>query len=106
MPLSKFIPVHNVRIPVLHLLLGLGNDLLNQFWKWTDERIEPLTDEELGARNLSLITEVAVDEKEDESKAAKEELSNAVECRKQVDSELCQKKEFQLSKLPERLDGF
>ena len=32
-PLWTFIPIENYLVPLLHLLLGLGNDLLSNFFK-------------------------------------------------------------------------
>ena len=38
-PIWGFIPIDNILIPVLHIVLGLGNDLLNNFLEWIEERI-------------------------------------------------------------------
>ena len=32
-PIWDFIPVHKILVPVLHILLGLGNDVLAKFWQ-------------------------------------------------------------------------
>jgi hypothetical protein len=44
------------------LLLGISNDLLNHFWRWIEERVEPLTAEEIEARNMSILAEIVLDE--------------------------------------------
>ena len=35
-PLWDFIPIKNVIPPILHILLGLGNDLVNKLLEWLD----------------------------------------------------------------------
>jgi hypothetical protein len=53
----------------------LSNDALSHFWDWFEERVEPLTPEEIQARNMALLAEIAVEEKEEEFKGQKEVLS-------------------------------
>ena len=36
-PIWDFIPVHKILVPILHILLGLGNYVLAMFWQWVDE---------------------------------------------------------------------
>jgi hypothetical protein len=61
-PLWSFIPVHRVLIPMLYLLLGLGNNILDNFWEWVDERVEKLTPEEIEARNMSMLAKITLDD--------------------------------------------
>jgi hypothetical protein len=68
-----------VIVPLLHILLGLSNDALSHFWDWFEERVEPLISEEVQARNMALLAEIAVDEKEDGFKGRKEVLSPIVQ---------------------------
>jgi hypothetical protein len=67
-----------VIVPLLHILLGLSNDALSHFWDWFEEHVEPLTTEEIQARNMALLAEIAVEEKEEEFKGRKEVLSTIV----------------------------
>ena len=48
-------------IPILHLQIGIINDLLDKFYDWTDERIENITDKEREARFLRLDCEIEYD---------------------------------------------
>jgi hypothetical protein len=59
-PLWSFIAVERVLIPVLHELLGLGNDLLTHWWTWVEVRYEPMDADEIVARNMALLAEIAV----------------------------------------------
>jgi hypothetical protein len=54
-----------VILPLLHILLGLSNDVLAHFWDWLEERVEPLTLEETQAWNMTLLAEIAIEEKDD-----------------------------------------
>ena len=65
-PLWTFIPIENCIIPLLHILLGLGNNIIDHFWsKWFDERVETLTSEEITARHMALLAEIAFDDNEE-----------------------------------------
>mgnify|MGYP000582880178 CR=1 FL=1 len=70
-PLWSFIPLTRVLVPILHLLLGLANDMLENAWQWVEERVEPMTTEEIEARNMSLLAEIAFDD-------AQNKLENAI----------------------------
>ena len=62
-PLWSFIPIPNIIISVLHLLLGLGNDVLECFLvKWFDKRFDKWTEEEKMARQMTVLAEIGVDE--------------------------------------------
>ena len=64
-PLWTFIPIENVIVPMLHILLGLGNDVIDNFWsEWFDERVEQLTQEEIESRQMVLLAEISVEESE------------------------------------------
>jgi hypothetical protein len=67
-----------VIVPLIHILLGLLNDALSHFWDWFEESDKPLTTEEIQARNMALLAEIAVEEKEEEFKGRKEVLSTIV----------------------------
>ena len=61
-PLLTCIPLHRYLPPLLHILLGLGNDIYSKFKEWIDERIEKLSPEELEARNMTLLAEIKLDD--------------------------------------------
>ena len=63
LPLWTFIPTENKIIPLLHILLGLGNNILDHFWnEWFDERVEKLSEVELLARNKTLLAEISCED--------------------------------------------
>ena len=79
-PLWSFIPIKNIIIPILHLLLGLGNDVLDFFLsKWFDERIDKLTDDEKVARQMTVVADIDVDELRERIEKTKKELKEALE---------------------------
>ena len=50
-PLFDAVPISNYIVPVLHLLVGIGNILVDSIFEWVEERVETLTPEEVVARN-------------------------------------------------------
>jgi hypothetical protein len=88
-PLWTFIPIKNVLVPLLHILLGLGNDLLDNFWSsWFDERVEVLKPDESEARHMALLAEIAVEEYEEKFESLKGEVNALVTERIQLNSTL------------------
>ena len=61
-PIWNFIPITCIIIPVLHMMLGLANDILANFWDWVDERVEVLTTYEIEAQNMVLLAQIAVED--------------------------------------------
>jgi hypothetical protein len=57
---DSMIPIECVILPLLHILLGLSNDALTHFWHSLEERVQPLNPEEMYARNMALLTEIAI----------------------------------------------
>ena len=45
-----FLPVEHYMIPLLHVLIGISNDLLDQFWEWVNEEIESWDQQEYRTR--------------------------------------------------------
>jgi hypothetical protein len=90
-PIWDFILIQNVIVPLLHILLSLSNDVLSHFWDSFEERVEPLTPEEIQARNMALLAEIAVEEKEDKLKGRKEVLLAIVQERMAVNHLLKQR---------------
>jgi hypothetical protein len=60
-----------VIVPILHLLLGLRNDVLDSFWEWVDVCAEKLTLEEVEARQMTMLAELTLDEEVDKLKDGK-----------------------------------
>jgi hypothetical protein len=57
LPLFDSVPVENYIVPVLHLLIGIGNNLLESLLEWVSERIEKLTHQEVVHRNAVIYAE-------------------------------------------------
>jgi hypothetical protein len=51
-----------VLIPILHELLGLGNDLVSSTKGFMEEAMEPQTPEEKQARTMALLAKLAFEE--------------------------------------------
>jgi len=60
-PVWDFIAIERYLFPILHELLGLGNDLMSNFWKYVEEGAEPLEPDEIEARNMSLLAEIQLE---------------------------------------------
>jgi hypothetical protein len=57
-PAWNFVAVKRCLFPMLHELLGLGNDLMSNFWKHVEEGAEPLEPDDIEARNMLLLAEI------------------------------------------------
>jgi hypothetical protein len=57
-PVWPFISIRRMLIPVLPELLGLGNDLMSNFWSHVEEGAEPLEPDEIEAQNMTLLAEI------------------------------------------------
>jgi hypothetical protein len=57
LPLFDSVAVENYIVPVLHLLIGVGNNLLESLLEWVSERIEKLTHCEVLHRNAVIYAE-------------------------------------------------
>lgn len=62
LPLINFIPISRVFPPLLHLLLGLGNDACSSFKNFIAMRIQKKSEEEIEAQEMSFIAEIRYDE--------------------------------------------
>ena len=49
-PWWPFIPLHHYVIPLLHVLIGIGNDLLYAFMDWVNDEVESLDQQEVRTR--------------------------------------------------------
>ncbi len=63
-PVWDFVAVKRCLFPTLHELLGLGNDLMSNFWKYVEEGAEPLEPDKIEARNMSLLAEIQLEDAE------------------------------------------
>jgi hypothetical protein len=50
--------VENFIVCVLHILIGVGNALLESFLDWIEERVEMITQPEIAMRNEVIFAEV------------------------------------------------
>jgi hypothetical protein len=57
-PVWPFISIRRMLIPILHELLGLGNNLMSNFWGYVEEGAEPLEPDEIEARNMTILAEI------------------------------------------------
>ena len=53
-PLIDCIELNLYVFPVLHIMIGLGNKVVNDFFHWTDQRVEMIPEEEMRARKAWL----------------------------------------------------
>jgi hypothetical protein len=90
-PIWDFLPIQNVTVPLLHIILGLSNDALSHFGDWFEEPVVPLTPKEIQARNMALLAEIAVEEKEEEFKSLKDVLSTIIRERMAINQLLKQR---------------
>ncbi len=61
MPLFDSVLVENYIVPVLHLLICIGNNLIESLLEWVSERIEKLTHQEVVHRNAVIYAEARYD---------------------------------------------
>ena len=87
-PLWHFIPVQNVVIPLLHITLGLANNVLDSFLEWIDEMVEPMTKEEQQARTLAILAEIDLDNSVEQEHLHKESYKAKMDERQAVNAEL------------------
>ena len=65
-PLLSFIPIKNSVIRMLHVILVLGDDLLDYFWKsWLDECVDELTPQDNTARMMTMMSNFQVTQVEE-----------------------------------------
>ena len=60
-PWWQMIPISNYLVPLLHTLIGIGNDILDNFRDIVNEDIECLDKKEIAARRAMSATELRVD---------------------------------------------
>ena len=70
-------------LPVLHILLGLGNKVMNQFWIFAQEWIEKLHDDVVQAQNVTIISYLGLEKLIPELEKTSQELEVIVTARKE-----------------------
>jgi hypothetical protein len=58
MPLLDSVPVSHYIVSVLHIIIGMGNILVEVLLEWIEDRVEKLSDEECEARNAAILFQV------------------------------------------------
>ncbi len=53
-PLFDAIPIRNYILIVLHIIIGVGNSLVDFMFEWIESRFEQPTNEEVATRNSTL----------------------------------------------------
>ena len=90
-PLIDFIPMTRVMPPLLHLLLGLGNDTCSKFKEFISARIEIKSNAEIEDQNTTFLTEIGYDEALIAWDDLKKEVLGLVQERIEVNSKLKQR---------------
>ena len=49
-PLFDCVPIESYAFPILHVMIGVRNDILKDFFRWVDWKIEEISEEEIKAR--------------------------------------------------------
>ncbi len=62
LPLFDSVPIQNYIVPVLHILIGVGNALVNTLYEFVDERIEKLPEQLIVARNNINTAQINLDD--------------------------------------------
>jgi len=60
-PLIDAIPVSHYILPILHIIIGMGNSLVDAFLEWIEERIEVLDVRQVQAQNTIIYATVLHD---------------------------------------------
>jgi len=94
-PWWPFIPLENYMIPLLHVLIGLGNDLLDSFLDWVNEELECLDQQEIMTKRAMLTAEHKILDT-----TAERDVWNGTLDGKRLKS-LLQKKRYRVNKLRE-----
>jgi len=60
-PLFNYVPICNFVIPILHIIIGIVNSLVDCIFEWIEERIEKLSPNQIQARNSFIFAKVQYD---------------------------------------------
>jgi hypothetical protein len=91
-PCWEWLPLKRVLIPVLHELLGLGNDLFASSKSYIEEAVEPLMAEEKQARTMALLAELAFEEAKNEEAECALDVEFFVIERRQLSTKLAMRR--------------
>ena len=86
--LLSCIPLTRVLPPILHLLLGLGNDVYSKFKDFLQIRIEKISGKESEARDMTLLAEIQHDAALIQFDDLKKEVNNFIQHRIAVNADL------------------
>mmetsp|Transcript_16263 Transcript_16263/g.23225 ORF Transcript_16263/g.23225 Transcript_16263/m.23225 type:complete len:96 (+) Transcript_16263:1717-2004(+) len=64
-PLIDAVAVENFILSVLHILIGMGNVLIETYLEWIEERVEKLTLAEVEARNRIIYATIQLEQAEE-----------------------------------------
>jgi len=59
--LFNSVPICNFAIPILHIIIGIGNSLVDCIFEWIEEHIKKLTPDQIQAWNSFLFAKVQYD---------------------------------------------
>jgi hypothetical protein len=91
-PCWEWLPLGRVLIPILHELLGLGNDLVSSTKGYVEEAVGPLMQDEKQARTMALLAKLAFEEaKREEEECALDVEFFAIE-RRQLSEKLAMRR--------------
>lgn len=63
-PLIDAVPVENFIVSVLHVIIGIGNTLIDGFYEWIEWRVEKLTQGEVMHRNTVVYAELHLEQQQ------------------------------------------
>ena len=63
-----FIPIYRFVVPLLHCLIGIGNDVFDAFSDWINKDVEELDKQEMRLQNILPSTERMIEERVTERK--------------------------------------
>ena len=78
-----FMSVTRHVLHVLHVLLGLGNKVMNQFWTFTQERIEKLHEDVVQVQNVTIVSCLGLEKAIQELETKSQELEVIFTARKE-----------------------
>ena len=86
--LLSCVPLKRALPPMLHLLLGLGNDTCSKFKEFIHSKIEKLYHAEIEVKNVPLLAEIKFDEGLIKLDDLKKEASDLMQQRTEINSSL------------------
>ena len=81
-PFWLFLPVSRWVFPELHVLLGIGNKIQNNFWDFMLNRVEVMPQELIEKQNLTIMAAIALKKCKEDVDEAIESLNSIIQARK------------------------